>query len=435
MTFSRLVFLFSFYSLAAIGLFFYGVKAQTHSWPPLPQISWVSSQVLGVISPLDKDLFADPVLAEDSDPIEFPLEGQEQPGLIALSFDIASRHTVIRIVDRQGEIVHQWRPIWKEIWPKGEGNFEHRPVDSIFLHGLVILPDGSFVSNFEWQSTFRMDVCGDVMWQLDNLGHHSVDLASDGTLWVSAESPIMKGPTGLIAHRTPLQIFLLQQIDLDGNVLRTINLMEAMLNNGLSGLLFSRATPGPYLWTAGDTLHLNDVEAFPAGIDSPVFNEGDLVVSLANMNTLLVIDPNTQEIKWTYIGRTVRQHDPDFTRDGTISVHDNQTHLGSDPTQTSYSRIIEIDPETGALWTVIGGDADRPFFSRITGSHERLDNGNVLVAASQQGRVLEYTETGRLVWRYDARQSEMKNGRVYNVQMLPEHMDKAFFEKAKERCD
>lgn len=419
--------------LVGISLF-YGITARSNNLPPVPQMRWVTAQVTQVLGLAPNALLTNPVAETDAAPVELRLPGQEQPGLIAFSFDIAPRITVIRVIDRQGNMVHEWLPRWNHIWPKGEGNFVERPVGSTFLHGLEILSDGSLVANFEVQSTFRMDVCGDLVWKLDNQGHHSVTLASDNTLWVSAEDHIQNEPTGIIAHRAPYRSYLLQQIDLDGNVLRTINLAELLLKNGLDGLLLARAVTGPHVWTNGDTLHLNDVEAFPSGVESAVFNAGDLIVSLRNLNTLLGVDPITEEIKWSFIGRTVRQHDPDFTRDGTISVYDNQTHLGSDETQKPVSRIIEIDPETGEHWTVLGAQSDRPFFSRITGSHERLANGNILVVASQEGRLLEYTAAGRLVWRYDARQSPMRNGRTYNALILPAFMDAAFFENEKRRC-
>lgn len=429
------VFSFSRYVvLLGIG-FFYGISAQTRGWPPVPQIAWVGNQVSAVVQPTWFILEADEVQPRDAAPTDHPLKGAEQPGLLALSFDVAPRQTNVRIIDRDGQVIHEWQPRWREIWPRGEGNFALRPVRDAPLHGLAVLPDGSFVANFEHFSSFRMDVCGEIVWKLDNYGHHSVSVAPDDTIWVPSEVPVEAGPTRYLGHLGPLRAYQLQQIAMDGTILKTIDLLDVFLNNDLAGYLYMKIPSNFFHWTTGDTLHLNDIEVVPADFPSALFAPGDLLVSLRNIHTLVLIDPDTERIKWTYTGGFVRQHDPDFMPSGRISIFDNRAHLATRSDPPARSRIVELDPETGARRTLIGDKSERAFFSKITGSHEQLENGNVLVVASQQGRLLEFTPDGDLVWRYDARQSKMKNGRAYNAQVLPPHMDKAFFETAKRRCE
>ena len=47
------------------------------------------------------------------------------------------------------------------------------------------------------------------------------------------------------------------------------------------------------------------------------------MISLRNVSTVLVFDPDDLKIRYSITGRFVRQHDPDFVDNNTISVFDN----------------------------------------------------------------------------------------------------------------
>jgi len=420
--------------VAGMGLF-YGISAEAKNWPPVPQIAWIGKNVQAVVNPGIFALQTDEVLPTDSDRVDHSLKGYEQPGLIAVLYDTAPRRSNIRVIDRSGQVVHEWTPRWLDVWSPDEGTFVARPPKDWYIHGMKVLPDGSFVANFEHYSTFRMDVCGEIVWKLDNFGHHSVSLGPDNTIWVPAEKRLLKETSDYPAHQAPFRAYQLQQVDLGGEVLKTIDLIDIFFKNDLDGFLFMRSPDNGIGWVAGDTLHLNDIEVVPAGYPSSLFEPGDLLVSMRNIQTLVVVDPHDETIKWTYSGGFVAQHDPDFLPSGNISIFDNRPHRMFQTDVRTTSRVLELDPLTGSRRTIIGDTSERTFFSRITGSHSHLENGNILIVASQEGRLLEFTRDGRLVWRYDARISEMENGRVYNAEVLPAHMDRAFFEAAKRSCE
>jgi hypothetical protein len=187
-----------------------------------------------------------------------------------------------------------------------------------------------------------------------------------------------------------------------------------------------------------DTLHLNDVETFPSTFQSTVFEPGDLMISLRNINGLAVFDPDTLQIKFISAGRFTRQHDPDFMEGDRISVFDNRNFtmdsdiLGEPPA----SRVVEIDVLTGEATPALDAtNAEESFFTAIMGVHQRLNGGNILVTPSGEGRVLEFTADGRLAWRYENRIEEQRNGRITMATVLPETMDEAFFNKARASCD
>lgn len=411
--------------------FIWGALAFRSNLPPIPQMRGVYYMVKEVFVPSDEVLETTGVVHEVA--VSTRLPDALQAGLVLVAGDIEKRKTAVRIVDRTGRVIHEWRPFWSEIWGDDEGDFPSRPYAGMYLHGVELLPDGSLVANFEHQSTFRLDPCGDVLWKLDNLGHHSVHYADDNTLWVSAENKIASGKTGFPNHQAPLRSWTLQNISLDGEVLSTIPVIEIILKNDLHGLLYMSSKRNSAPIVTGDTLHLNDVETFPADFESEVFNPGDLLISLRNINAVMVVDPKTLEIKFVSMGRFVRQHDPDFLIGDRISVFDNRSFTLAPEAGPKVSRIVEIDARSGEVASVLDGSAEESFFTEIMGQHQRLENGNILVVSSGEGRVREFTPDGRIAWSYENRVGE-KNMRIYGSEVLSSEFDEAFFEEKRAAC-
>lgn len=187
MKFSSLYSVFCGFVVLTGSVFWFGVEARTHNLPPLPQIEAIAAEIVGVVDPLDRVLETDPVSEHEMDPVANIAPELVQPGLVAMLTLVSPREPMVRVVNRAGDMVHEWRPTWDQVWNDEEGDLLRRPETGIYAHGLHVLPDGSFVTNFEHYSTFRMGVCGDILWKLANYGHHAVSEAPDGTLWVPAE--------------------------------------------------------------------------------------------------------------------------------------------------------------------------------------------------------------------------------------------------------
>jgi hypothetical protein len=66
--------------------------------------------------------------------------------------------------------------------------------------------------------------------------------------------------------------------------------------------------------------------------------------------------------------------------------------------------------------------------------HKRHSNGNILVTASDEGRVLETSKDGRLLWEYVIVVDEGRAGRVTGAVLLPGHMDVDDFASKKAQC-
>lgn len=271
------------------------------------------------------------------------------------------------------------------------------------VHGLAMLEDGSFVVSLDnGRAVQRISMCGERLWAREGLYHHAVSHnADDGTLWVLRTGGFAE--TQSIAWDPALDAGFVQIDAESGAILTEFSVGALIAANPELGLfdlgrLDSNLTSTNADRMAGrwhpDPFHFNDVDPLPAALAGayPQFDSGDLLVSARSLNAVFVVDPQTLEVKWHRAGDTLRQHDPDWQADGTISVYDNR--MGRGP-----SAIVAFDPATMARTTRVDG-ATHDFYSRIRGKHMTAPDGTLLITSPQQGRAFELAPDGAPVMEF-----------------------------------
>jgi len=242
-----------------------------------------------------------------------------------------------------------------------------------------------------------MDSCGKIVWKLPYRTHHSVSRNDEGNFWVSGMS-WQASALAQYPHLYPPYVneYLLL-VSPDGEILREVSILEALYMSDHIGLIAVGRT-------RRDVTHMNDVEELSAELadDFPMFEQGDLLVSLRNLNLLVVIDGKTERIKWFFTHPLLRQHDSDFISGGLISVYDNRDEYAESASVLGGSRILQINPATGEYVKVYPTAADQPFYSQAGGKHQYLSNGNILLTEPTAGRILEVTAAGETVWSWQA---------------------------------
>lgn len=253
-----------------------------------------------------------------------------------------------------------------------------------FPHGLALLRDGSIVAGFDdAYRTVRLDACGKRLWTSDARLNHAIYAAdNDRFVWgVGADNSLQKVDAGTGK--------IVQTISADdvrrANPELTVLDMRRLDDNRLGEN--ARRDTDAFL---ADPYHINDAEPLPPGLAAsfPQFSAGDLLVSFRSLNLVAVIDPATLKIKWLTNRFTLRQHDPDWEPDGTITVFDNR--MGRE-----FSRIVSFDPRNDEHRTLVDGRALN-FYSRIRGKHQSLPNGGMLISSAEQGRIVELGPDGKI---------------------------------------
>ena len=340
-----------------------------------------------------------------------------------------------RLVAMDGSPLHDWDISVNEIFPD-QSHLEQPLHDwDTLMHGMHIFSNGDIVFNFEGIGVARIDACGDVVWRQPNYGHHSVFVDEDGAIWISGSVGEQDLKTDLPGITTPVYDELIVQLGPDGETLRQISILDAIYGSGREGLLLARGSDdNAHREASGpDLMHLNDVEVLGSELADafPQFAAGDIMISLRNVNAILVLDGETELVKWSMSGPFVAQHDADFLPDGKIAVFDNARYDGYWADRTPQSRILVIDPVSQDVEIAYGRDSSEAFYTKHLGKQQFLPNGNILISESQAGRALEVTPDRDIVWAFVNRWDEARTAWLVEGQRLtPDYLARDFA-----RCD
>lgn len=183
---------------------------------------------------------------------------------------------------------------------------------------------------------------------------------------------------------------------------------------------------------AFDYLHFNNMSVvgpnkwYDAGDQR--FHPDNVVVDSREANFIAIIDKKSGKVVW-HIGpdfepsqganklprpvdQIVGQHDAHIIPKGlpgagNLLVFDNQGEAGYPPARLQTqpgSRVLEIDPvKKEIVWQYTGVDSGRPvysFYSSYISSARRLPNGNTLIDEGMNGRFIQVTNKGEIVWEY-----------------------------------
>jgi hypothetical protein len=388
---------------------FAGMAAARNDWFPNPQVTLVVETVRELRAHWKNDLALEPT--RHLVPARAPGEGKgfeglrvHRPGaatpgytLVAgLSPDQERSAFEVALYDATGKRLHAWPVDYAALDPEGP-----EPLH-VMLHGMEVFPDGSLAVAFDaGRAIARIDACGTPLWTRQGGYHHAITADEAGGLWAWRDETIVRldAETGAETRR----------LDLRKDVLPAAGGQEGALS--IRSFIDGGSDPLRY---DSDAFHANDVEPLLPGMAAafPGFEAGDLLVSLRELNLVAVLDPDDGRLKWWQHGPWLKQHDPDFQPDGTITVFDN--HSGSDA-----SRILSIDPGSREVRVLFAGSAETPFYSWQRGKHQVLPGGNLLLTESEHGRVLEVAPDGTVIWERDRGWDAERNMVVTEARHLP----------------
>lgn len=399
--------------------FAYGVAVVRYKLPPYEMIADVEEALRWTA---DRTTEREPWYYSSTARTEtiYSTEGAPKSGLNLVTSVAPDNTLSLKVVDMAGELVHSWPVDWFDIWPDAS----HLPPQDVpkmrpgtHLHGMLLLPDGDILFNFEKLGLVRMGLCGDVRWKLPYQTHHSVFMDDAGSLWVSAMRWHTETMPNYPAHVPPIREPVVLKVSPEGELLEEISVFDLLAENDYRALHNMRAGAKSNTVT-GDSLHLNDVEVFPGSMEEGFFKHGDIVISLRNIHTVIVFDPATRKIKLLKVGGFIRQHDPDFIDGNTLMIFDNNT-IGPQ-SFGQQSRILLFDAQKDELSVKYTGSPDNPFYTYIMGKQQLLENGNLLISDSINGRAFEVNEAGEIVWEFVNLVGEGRVGIVEEVERLPE---------------
>ncbi|MCB0333887.1 MAG: aryl-sulfate sulfotransferase, partial [Bdellovibrionales bacterium] len=237
-----------------------------------------------------------------------------------------------------------------------------------------------------------------ILWRTEGRFHHDVDISETGEVYTLARKD----------ERVPFEgreIRILNDyitvLDPSGNITEEVSLYSLVQDLIPREVMLAaekyaiEKAPG-FLQndTPSDIFHTNTIQHIAKDDSRGVFQEGDVLIGIRELNAVVVVDLEKKTRVWEW-GKDELQkpHHPHFLSNGHILVFDNGVTRG-------YSRILEFNPASNKIVWSYGEKESERFYSAYRGGAQRLANGNTLIAIGEAGEAIEVTPTGEKVWHF-----------------------------------
>lgn len=304
------------------------------------------------------------------------------------------------LIDMQGRVVHKWQLPFREAFPQSPHLRRAHPEDRIHWRRVKAFPNGDLLADYtgiadtpDGYGLVKVDRDSRLLWKYEHCAHHDFDLAPDGRIYTLVHHIRQERLAGAPQLRSPMLEDFVVELSPDGKELRRVPIFAALAASGFAPYLESMDSS-----ERGDHTHANTIDVITPEYAAyhPYCQPGDVMISLRNPHLLAIVNLARGEVVWAARGIWERQHDCDPLPNGNIMLFDNKGRRAPG----GRSRIIEWNPNTGAIEWQFAGTKKRPFESLARGSQQQLPSGNLLITESNNGRLLEVTREGQIVWEF-----------------------------------
>mgnify|MGYP003814807635 CR=1 FL=1 len=325
------------------------------------------------------------------------------------------------LIDMEGNVVHKWESkyppgLYAELLPNGHllraGHVEQK---DLRIGGV-----GGIIEEMDWD--------GKVVWEYrmadaNHYQHHTFHRMPNGNTLILGwerkskqeflaagrdpktipDKPVMDAG---VAHND-FWVDFVREVDRKGKTVWEWRVWDH-LGKGAKAIDINfrlpEATGGVY--PNFDWTHFNTVDYLPA--------TDQILVNSRNFSEFYLINHKTGAIEYRWgnpaaygAGKSPSWYDDGDQKifgehcvtplpNGHFLIFDN----GSERPQGNRSRVVEMDPKTGAVvWDYKTKDINS-FFSYRQGAVQKLPNGNVLVTSTHHGHLFEVTPGKKIAWDY-----------------------------------
>jgi hypothetical protein len=339
----------------------------------------------------------------DGNPIIHHDRSKAQQGL---NLVVGSNAQEALLLTMDGDTVHRWALDFRDAWddpPQMPAFTNEEPeywADKIYWRRVHLYPNGDLLVVFE--SPFitpyglglvKIDRNSNIIWKLDKNAHHDTAIGEDGMVYVLTQEITETAYAGLPELAPPFIDDMVTVVRQDGSWVKDIPIIKALRDSHFAPML-SRLDRN----LEGDVIHANTVQYIDRATAEryPFAKAGHLMISLREMDVIAILDPVEERIVWAMTGMWQAQHEPQMLSNGRILIYDNKGGRGP----AGMTRVIEVNPVTNTVDWSYGGTEQAPLISPFYGSQQRLHNGNTLIIESTNGRAIEVTDDGDIVWEY-----------------------------------
>jgi hypothetical protein len=301
-----------------------------------------------------------------------------------LNFYTSGHSPEATLMDIEGTVLHTWSSDFWEVFPEFATSRDNE--NTQFWRRAHLFETGEVLAIFEGLGLVKLDKDSNVIWANPCRAHHDLEVMPSGEVYALTREArlIPRLSTGPILEDS------ISVLSPEGEVKKQVSLVECFENSERYGHIMLSREP-----LIGDILHTNTVHVLDGRIADrdPAFEQGNVLISSATMDTIAVVDLDQRKVVWAYQGSFAKQHDPRILENGNLLLFNN---LGIE----GRSTVMEFDPVTKEMKWEYDPSPDGSFYSRTCSTAERLPNGNTLITESDNGRAVEVTRDKEIVWEF-----------------------------------
>lgn len=289
------------------------------------------------------------------------------------------------LISTSGKKLHQWQ------YDSGVGTYWR---DSYaYANGDILVVTENSSKSPHGRNFVKLNKNSKVLWKYRAKIHHTIHITQNNEIMILRhEFSKNRGEIGNVSTGSKYLEDFIVTLDSNGKKLREISILKAILNSPYKKWMHN----SPKEYQKWDILHTNSAVTLSKekAHAFPMFQEGDILISMRSLSAIAVLDAKTEKLKWAKKGKWQMQHDAEFLDDGSIMLFDNRG-IGK-----KEARILKYFPQNDAVEVIHSGTKDQPFISEIMGSQQPLKNGNLFIVESRAKRIFELNpKTKEVIWK------------------------------------
>ena len=200
--------------------------------------------------------------------------------------------------------------------------------------------DGLLVYLIPWNDLVAVDLrTGLERWRVKGAFHHTIELDYEGNYWVCASlrpNSIKSDKSGRKQSNDLYEDQALVKVSPNGKVLKIMSVSDLIIDCGIEHLLYGGSNPNLIF----DPIHLNSIK--PVNNSRGHFLKGQIIISLRNLSTIMLVDPDSERVEWYRTGPWMNQHSVGYIDDALVYLFDNHSFADGEHWLSDewYSRVL-----------------------------------------------------------------------------------------------
>ena len=313
------------------------------------------------------------------------------------------------LFNANNKAVHKWARAFDDIWAS------HASVKKSirrYWRNAFLLPDGHLLAIVDGLGVVELDENSKIVWKRLNGAHHGLAVLPNGEIVVICRRK-RSAPQLLVGQ--DLFDDVLERLNRRGELLEAVSLLDSFENTkGVASWLelrkkfrsIERCSRSKRISSMkADPFHANSIVYVDNGafIEKTGVSKGSFLISIRNLDSLVVLNTSTHKIEWIATGPFYEQHSAQIQEDGNILLYNNYG-------LNCRSEIQRIDPKNKEVVWRFGGGARQDFFSGGCGAVQSLGSNRFIVTVTEEWRAFEVDEYEKMVWHFDAPCGDVSKG-------------------------